>query len=79
MPVSTVERIASLVAETLELDPDEIGPDSSMSNTPSWDSMGQINICMAIERKFNRVLDLDSVVTATSIRRLAALIDNGSS
>jgi acyl carrier protein len=75
MPDSVVERIATLVAEALDMDRDEIGPDSSMSNTPSWDSMGHMNICMAIERQFGKVFDLDSVVTATSVKRLAALVN----
>lgn len=75
MPDSTVERIASLVAETLDLNRDEIGADSSMSNTPSWDSIGQVNICMAIEQHFGSVIDLDSIVTATSIKSLAELVD----
>jgi acyl carrier protein len=78
MSDSVAERIASLVAEALDLARDEVGVDSSMSNTPSWDSMGQINICMAIERQFGNVLDLDTIITATSVRRLAELIDKKS-
>jgi acyl carrier protein len=74
MSDSIVERVEVLVAQVLDVNRDEIGPDSSMSNMPSWDSMAQMNICLAIERHFGTVFDLDSVVTATSIQSLAALI-----
>lgn len=76
MPDRIVNQVAALVAQTLDMSREEIGPDSSMSNTPSWDSMGQMNICLALEQQFGKVFDLDSVATATSVKSLAALVEH---
>jgi acyl carrier protein len=70
-----IGRVAVIVAETLDMNADEIGPDSSMANVPSWDSMGQIDICMAIEKHYGKMFNLDMMDTATSVKSLAALIE----
>jgi acyl carrier protein len=73
-----VDQVAALVAQTLDVRREEVGPDSSMLDIPSWDSIGHMNICLALEQQFGKVFDLDSVATATSVRRLAALVENRS-
>jgi acyl carrier protein len=69
-----LDQVAALVAQTLDMNREEVGPDSSMSNILSWDSVGHMNICLAMEEQFGKVFDPDSVATATSVRSLAALV-----
>jgi acyl carrier protein len=73
-----LDQVAALVAQTLDMNRDEIGPDSSMSNILSWDSVGHMNICLAMEEQFGKVFDPDTVATATSVKSLAALVANNS-
>ena len=63
-----------LVATALEVPEDELGPDSSMENTPAWDSFEHMNICMLLEQRFAIKLNMDSIVSATSVRALANLM-----
>ena len=63
-----------LVATALEVPEDELGPDSSMENTPAWDSFERMNICMLLEQRFAIKLNMDSIVSATSVRALANLM-----
>jgi len=70
----SIDSVITLVAKTLEISEDELGPDSSMENTPLWGSMEHLDICLAFEQHFGRTLDMDEVSTATSIRALAALV-----
>lgn len=79
MADGVLQRVQAIVAKELDLNRDEIGPDSDMLNVPSWDSMGQLNICMAVEQEFGKVFDLDSLVTATSIKDIATLVEKGTS
>jgi len=72
-----IDSVIALVAETLQISESELGPDSSMENTPLWASMEHLDICLAFEQRFGRTLDMDEVSTATSIRALAALIPHG--
>ena len=69
-----VDQVAALVAQTLDMNREEVGPDSSMSNILSWDSVGHMNICLAMEEKYGKVFDPDTVATATSVKSLAALV-----
>jgi acyl carrier protein len=45
-----------------------------MINTPLWDSIEHLDICLAFEKRFNTSLDVDAISTATSIRALAAIV-----
>lgn len=74
MSDSKIAAVVRLVAATLDLPEDELGADSSMENTPAWDSVEQMNICLAFERHFGVGLNMDAITTATSVRALAALI-----
>jgi acyl carrier protein len=69
-----IQAIVALVARTLDLSEDELGPDSSMWNTPAWDSTEHLNICLAVEQRFGTRLDMDAIANATSVRALAELI-----
>jgi len=70
----TIHAAAAFVAEMLGVPQDAIGPDSSMDNTPAWDSMEHMTMMLEFERRFGTSLDLDKVFTTLSVRDLAALV-----
>lgn len=74
MPDSKVQAVIALVAEVLGVQEDELGPDSSMENTPSWDSVEHANICLAFEQRFGVALDMDAIDAAVSVKSLAAQV-----
>jgi acyl carrier protein len=74
MPDNKIQAVIALVAEVLGVQEDEIGPDSSMENTPSWDSVEHANICLAFEQRFGAALDMDTIDAAVSIKSLAAQV-----
>lgn len=67
-----IQAVIALVAEVLGVQKDELGPYSSMENTPSWDSVEHLNICLAFEQRFGAALDMDTIGAAVSIKSLAA-------
>jgi acyl carrier protein len=69
-----IEAVIGLVAEVLKIPASDIGPESSMTNTPLWDSIEHLDICLAFEKRFNTSLDMDAISTATSVRALAAIL-----
>lgn len=69
-----IQAVKKLVADTLDLPEDELGPDSSMDNTPAWDSCEHMNICLSFEREFGIKLNMDIIESGTSIRALARFI-----
>jgi acyl carrier protein len=66
--------VVRLVAGTLGLPEDQLNIDSSMDDTPAWDSSEHMNICMAFEQQFGKKLTMDDITSATSIRALIALV-----
>jgi acyl carrier protein len=71
---SAIQAVITLVAQTLDIPEDMLGPDSSMLDTPQWESAEHMDVCLAFEQRFGRTLDMDAITTATSIRALAALV-----
>ena len=69
-----VQATVKLVATALDIPEDDLGPDSSMENTPAWESFEHMNLCLLFERRFGVSLDMDAITSATSVRALAALI-----
>jgi acyl carrier protein len=74
MPDSKLQVVIEVIAKALDIAVDDLGPESSMDNTPLWDSMGHLTICLEFERRFGRSLDLNTVFTTSSVRDLAALV-----
>jgi acyl carrier protein len=74
MQDSKIEAVIALVAEILKIAATDLGPESSMENTPLWDSMEHLDICLAFEKRFKKSLDANTISTATSIRALAAIV-----
>jgi acyl carrier protein len=74
MSDSKLHQAIEVVAKALEVPTDDLGPESSMDNTPLWDSVGHLTICLEFERRFGRSLDLDKIFTTSSVRDLAELV-----
>jgi acyl carrier protein len=74
MDDTKIREVVALVAQALDISPDELGPDSSMDNVPLWDSVEHMTVCLVFEQRFGKALDMDAITTATSIRALAALV-----
>jgi acyl carrier protein len=69
-----IQTAVKFIANVLDIPEDQLGPDTSMDNTPAWDSSEHMNICLLFERKFHVKLNMDMIMTATNVRALAALI-----
>jgi len=69
-----IQTAVKFIANVLDIPEDQLGPDTSMDNTPAWDSSEHMNICLLFEQKFHVKLNMDMIMTATNVRALAALI-----
>ena len=68
-----IEAVSSLVASVLNLPLKSIDAGSSMENIPQWDSLAQLNICLALQEKYGLAMDMETIANATSVEKLAAL------
>jgi acyl carrier protein len=69
------ETIKSIVADAFELPYDEVTLDTAPSNTASWDSFGQMNLVLSIEKEFDITLEFDEIFKIVSTQTLLELVE----
>ena len=55
---------------------DEINIDSKIGDLQIWDSLGQLNLFMAIESNLNIKFSIEEIIQSDSIRKIVKLIEN---
>jgi citrate synthase len=71
--------IEALIASTLNVPVEQVTEDSDMSTLQNWDSLGHINLVLAIEEAYGVVVDEDAVVEITSVRAIREFVERAGS
>ncbi len=66
-----MKEICNTIAEELELPPEKVTADSNSSNLEKWDSLGQLQIIMALEAKFKIKFRTLEISELKSVRKLS--------
>ena len=69
------KRIISIVAETFEIPLEDVSLDTAPSNTSAWDSFGQMNLVLNIEKEFGITLEFDEIFRILSTRTLLEVVE----
>ena len=65
--MSIFEKLRETIAPTLKVSKDRITETTSNENLAAWDSLGQVNLMMALEQTFDIVLDVEDFQKLTSV------------
>jgi len=68
-------KVLEIVSNILQVDISSISLDTSMDNTPKWDSLKQMQIVIAIEEEFEVQISDDDLIEANSIHKLVSSIN----
>ncbi len=68
------QKLAQLLSDTLGLDASEIGPGTAMANTPAWDSVMHLNVCMSVEEAFGITLAPEQMIAMTSVAAIEEVL-----
>ena len=68
-------KVLEIVSNILQVDISSISLDTSMDNTPKWDSLKQMQIVIAIEEEFEVKISDDDLIEANSIHKLVSSIN----
>ena len=60
-------QLQDLIATTLKVPADRITPDLQSEQLPAWDSLGQVNLMMAIEQTFEVYIEVEEFAGLTSV------------
>ncbi len=57
--MSLFERVQQTIATTLKVPPGRITATTCNEDLPAWDSLGQVNLVMAIEQTFDLMIEVE--------------------
>lgn len=63
-------QLLRVIAEALQLAPDQIGPDASSDIVEAWDSLGHLEVVLAVEHAFNVKFNTSEIAELVSVARL---------
>ena len=61
-------QVQALLAEAIQVPPDQITPDLAFGDLPQWDSMGHMEVMMRLEEQFVVEIKADTIIIAIGNR-----------
>ena len=68
---SVVDEVRQTVADVFALDVNEVHANTSPENTPAWDSIGHLNLILALEQQFDASFDPEQIPHLVSVQAIA--------
>ena len=62
------DRVKKIISETLKIKLDLINLNSSMKNISQWDSLGHLNITLAMEKELKIQIPLEDLAKISSVK-----------
>ena len=73
--MTTFEKLQQTMATTLKVPLSKISPTTRDEDLPSWDSLGQVNLIMAIEQAFDIYVEVDDFSELKSVPAILAYLE----
>lgn len=71
-------RVQQALSAALRVSPEQIPPELAFGDLPQWDSMGHMEVMMALEEHFGVEINADTIARLTSIPAICGYIqENG--
>lgn len=71
-------RVQEALINALGLAPHQVSPELAFGDLPQWDSMGHMEVMMALEANFGVEINADTIAQLTSIPAICSYIqENG--
>lgn len=65
--LNLVERVQVVLAAALNVDASEITAETQFGDLPQWDSMGHMEVLVALEKEFGVEVSADTITNLVSI------------
>lgn len=70
--MSTFDRLQQTIASTLKVAPAEVTPTTQDQDLRQWDSLGHINLLMALEQEFGVYIEVEEFGNLNSVPAIIA-------
>ena len=71
-PMTTFEKLQETIATTLQVPPAKVTEVTRDQDLPAWDSLGQVNLIMALEEKFGVYIEVEDFASLNSVPAILA-------
>ncbi len=71
---SLSEKVQLTLTEALRVDLAEIGPETEFGDLPQWDSMGHMEVLVALEKAYGVEITADTITELVSIPAICRYI-----
>jgi len=68
--MTTFETLRSIISTTLKVPPEKITEATVSDDLAAWDSIGQVNLMMAVEQTFDIMLEAEDFAALMSVRAI---------
>ncbi len=69
-------RVKRLMAEVFAVSPELIGDELAYGDLPQWDSLGHMDVMMALETEFGVEINADTIAELVSLPAICAYIED---
>ena len=69
------EMVQQALAQALNVDPNEIGPETQFGDLPQWDSMGHMEVLVELEKNFGVEISAETITDLVSVPLICAHIE----
>jgi acyl carrier protein len=69
------EKVQAVLQEALRVEAGDIGPQTEFGDLPQWDSMGHMEVMVALEKAFGVEITADTITELVSIPAICTHIE----
>lgn len=73
--MSAFTQLQDLIATTLKVPAAQITPTLRNTDLSAWDSLGQVNLIMALEQTFDLYIEVEDFASLTSVPSILAFME----
>lgn len=69
------QSVQTLLAEALQLPPDQVPSNLAFGDLPQWDSLGHMEVMMRLEEQFGVEINADTISALVSIPEICSYLE----
>ena len=69
------DKLQQTIAVTLKVAPAKVTPNTRDQDLPAWDSLGQVNLIMALEQEFGVYIEVEEFGNLNSVPSILAYLE----
>ena len=70
-----IDQIRATLAEVFDVDPSEITSETQFGDLPKWDSMGHMDLMIALETRYGVAISAESISELTSVPAISSHVE----